>query len=145
MARSARSIIVLALCGAAVLAPSAASAAPPARPDIALPTCAYDEGDRDPSLPTDCRPVMREAPLAPARYVGWAYLDLNHCPPGLACVAMYTMSTPAWSWTGSTWERTTIAEGQAYVSPYSGKWRWAWTRRSGWVAIANGRFELRRQ
>jgi len=78
------------------------------------------------------------------RYVGWVYLNLNYCPPGMACTAIYTATTPAWRWTGRSWVQTTLAGGWVYVYPYTGSWRWAWTQSSGWVAVSGGRFELRR-
>ena len=136
-----RPLIALALVGAVLALPSAASAAPPLDPKDPLPTCTIDEGQ---TAPTDCRVVMRNAPLAPRSYVGWTYLDLNHCDEGSACIAMIVASTTAWRWTGRAWSRSWLREGWVYVSPYTGRWRWAWTRETGWVASDHTRFELRR-
>lgn len=81
--------------------------------------------------------------LARTSHVGWVYLNLNHCPPGMMCAALYRATTPAWSWTGSAWRQSSLRQGWVYVYPYTGAWRWAWTQQSGWVAISGGRFEIR--
>ncbi len=80
---------------------------------------------------------------APPNHVGWVYLNLNHCPAGLACAAVYRDSTTAYSWTGSAWRPTTLRQGWVYVYPYTGQWRWTWTQATGWVAAHDARFEIR--
>jgi hypothetical protein len=92
-----------------------------------------------------CLPrVAAESAVAPAGHIGWTYLNLNHCPVGLMCPAIYRESMVAWSWTGTAWRQTSLRQGWAYVYPYTGAWRWAWTQETGWVAVSGGRFELRR-
>lgn len=81
--------------------------------------------------------------LAGPNYTGWVYMNLNHCPNGVVCRLMYRESAAAWRWTGSRWVGAQIRGGWVYVSPYTGNWRWAWTQRSGWVAIKGERFERR--
>ncbi|MCW2927441.1 MAG: hypothetical protein JWM86_1409 [Thermoleophilia bacterium] len=95
------------------------------------PVPAYCYGDRD---------LTR---LAPTSHVGWVYLNLNYCGYAYACAAIHRFATPAWSWNGSAWTRSSIRGGWVYVSPYTGSWRWAWTQESGWVALDSGRFEIR--
>lgn len=118
-------VLSIALLGSA-LAPASASA-------IAVPPCHLN--------PAYCAPyAYRTAPLG---YQGWTFLNLNHCPYGLVCAAVYRDSIPAWRWTGSSWEQTTISQGWTYVHPYTGSWRWAWTQKTGWLAVSGGRFEIR--
>lgn len=74
---------------------------------------------------------------------GWVHLNLNHCPTGRVCAAIYRHSMPAWRWTGRAWVQSSLQQGWVYVSPYTGQWRWAWTQRTGWVAVTGGRFEFR--
>jgi hypothetical protein len=76
-------------------------------------------------------------------YKGWTYLNLNHCPQGALCRMAFRESMSAWSWTGSKWVGATLKGGWVYVYPYTGNWRWAWTQKSGWVAVDSGRFEIR--
>ena len=76
-------------------------------------------------------------------HVGWTYLNLNYCAPGMACIALYRDSTSAWSWSGTAWRPSSLRQGWVYVYPYTGSWRWAWTQDTGWVAVYGGRFEIR--
>lgn len=85
-----------------------------------------------------CSPIR----LAGLRYVGWTKLNLNHCPRGMMCAAVYRDSMAAWTWTGTTWKAATLRQGWVYVYPYTGSWRWAWTQEGGWVAVTGGRFEI---
>lgn len=87
-------------------------------------------------------PVDAPAVAGP-RHIGWTYLNLNYCPPGSSCIAVYTSHTNAFSWTGTAWQSASLSQGWVYVYPFSGAWRWAWTQQTGWVAIRGGRFELR--
>lgn len=93
------------------------------------------------------RPAFCDGPVqtqvAGPSHIGWVYLNLNYCPSGMACAAVYRATMPAWSWTGSAWRGSSVAQGWVYVYPYTGGWRWVWTQRSGWVAVNSGRFEIR--
>ncbi|MCW2925723.1 MAG: hypothetical protein JWM98_3127 [Thermoleophilia bacterium] len=93
--------------------------------------------------PASCDYTAPRIPTAHLGYIGWTYLNLNYCAPSLACPAIYQVSTPAWSWNGSTWSQTQLSGGWVYVYPYTGAWRWAWTQSTGWVAVSGGRFEIR--
>lgn len=95
--------------------------------------------------PTDrCgKPIQPTTKLASSSHIGWTFLNLNYCPPGMMCAAVHTSSMNAWRWTGSAWTRTSLAGGWVYVYPYTGQWRWAWTQSTGWVAVSGGRFEIR--
>ena len=85
-------------------------------------------------------------PIAPLSHIGWTYLNNNYCPPGMACIQGGPdgyLDSPAWRWSGTAWSQTTLSQGWVYVYPYTGQWRWAWTQRTGWVAISGGRFDIR--
>lgn len=63
--------------------------------------------------------------------------DIDEPRPAYACIAMVPQPVEAWRWTGSTWVRSGLEIGtQAYFAPYASGWRWAWTQRTGWLAIA---------
>jgi hypothetical protein len=55
-------------------------------------------------------------------------LDRTGCAP----IPDFTV----WKWTGAGWQREslTAAEGPSYVYPFGPGWRWAWSKRLGWVA-----------
>jgi hypothetical protein len=95
-----------------------------------------------PSKYGPCAPQKVEQQLAPLSYTGWTRLNLNYCAPGLACAAIYAMSTHAFKWTGKGWADTQLPGGYVYVAPFGGAFRWAYTAQTGWVAIAGERFEL---
>lgn len=136
MIRQLRSWMLLAAAlavafAASSMAPPAASAATSAAiacPAI-YPAPAWCSGQTEPKL-------------AGTDYIGWAYLNLNYCPPNMACAAVSRESMPAWRWTASGWVRASLAQGRVYLYPYSGYWRWAWTSQTGWLAVYGGRFEL---
>ena len=94
--------------------------------------------------PAYCDEQANAPRLAAANHVGWVYLNLNYCPPGYACAAIYHSSTPAWRWSGTAWSRASLAGGWVYVYPYTGSWRWAWTQQTGWVAVNTGNFRITR-
>ena len=133
-------IAVLAAITALTAFPSSAAAADGTSPlDII-----YESYDCNNGLPTTmaCSPRM----LAGPRYIGWTYLNNNYCPPGMACIQGGPdgyLDSPAWRWSGTAWSQTTLSQGWVYVYPYTGQWRWAWTQRTGWVAISGGRFDIR--
>ncbi|MCW2923515.1 MAG: hypothetical protein JWM98_919 [Thermoleophilia bacterium] len=82
--------------------------------------------------------------VAPADYVGWVYLDLDPCARDTdACGTYVPEWTLGWNVVNGQWHATGIQGGWVYVSPYTGKWRWAWNQRSGWVALYDARFERR--
>jgi hypothetical protein len=103
---------------------------------IGVETLAASRTQFAPCYPTGYR-------LAGVGYKGWTYLNLNYCAPRAACVAMFRQSMSAWSWTNGAWKRAQLDGGWVYTYPYTGSWRWAWTQRSGWVAVNSGRFEIR--
>jgi hypothetical protein len=121
----------------AIVTMAVASVAMMAAPATASATVCPDDG----AYYCGVRPVGYAT--APTSYKGWVYLNLNYCPPGALCAMLYRTSTPAWSWTGSSWKQSSIRGGWVYVYPYTGEWRWAWTQESGWVAISGHRFEIR--
>jgi hypothetical protein len=125
-------VAALALVASAAALPATSSAA---TAEAAIARCAGVPGAR-------CVVPLRPA-TAGLNHVGWTYLNLNYCAPGMACIALYRDSMAAWSWSGSAWRATSIRQGWAYVYPYTGSWRWAWTQDTGWVAVSGGRFELR--
>jgi hypothetical protein len=115
-------------------------------------TCSLATAAPAAALTTACpaihpRPAWCDSQTQPAlaspKHVGWVYLNLNYCPPGMMCALVYRQSTQAWHWTGSRWTQRSINGGWVYVYPYTGEWRWAWTQQSGWVAISGHRFEIR--
>jgi len=128
--------VIAAVLLASIITALATTAAAPASADAAVacpaiyPRPAYCDGNDGPAL-------------AGVNYTGWVYLELNHCPRGVVCRMYYRESAGAWSWTGNRWVQSSIKGGWVYVSPYTGTWRWAWTRQSGWVAITGERFEKR--
>lgn len=81
--------------------------------------------------------------LAPTTYKGWAYLNLNACPSGKVCTAIYRTHTTGYRWTGKGWQAVSVPGGWVYVWPYSGSWRYVWTQSTGWVVVGSGQFELR--
>ena len=93
--------------------------------------------------PAYCDGGAAESRTAGTGHVGWVYLNLHDCAPGMFCTKIYRVSTAAWSWNGSAWSQRQLRGGWVYVYPYSGAWRWAWTQESGWVAISGQRFEIR--
>ncbi len=93
--------------------------------------------------PAYCDGGVAEYRTAGTSHVGWVYLNLNYCAPGLMCTRIYRVSTSAWSWSGTAWSQRQLRGGWVYVYPYTGSWRWAWTQESGWVAISGHRFEIR--
>jgi hypothetical protein len=134
-------LALLASLAAAASAPATASASSCAPNFGACPVNECEWGDNGHNPPTDCHVVgHRTARLG---HVGWTYLNLNGCRLGRMCAAVFNDSTSAWRWTGAAWSRASISQGWVYVYPYTGEWRWAWTQRSGWVAMNTGRFELR--
>jgi hypothetical protein len=69
-------------------------------------------------------------------YKGWAYVAGFTCPPGAMCPAIAEISIVAWRWTGSQWVQASLnVNEQVYAWPYVGTWHWAWTQRTGWVAV----------
>lgn len=69
-------------------------------------------------------------------YHGWAYAR-HHCPGTtlVACTADYQVRE-AWHWNGHGWRRSGIGEGtRVYAWPYATGWHWAWTARTGWLAM----------
>lgn len=56
--------------------------------------------------------------------------------PQVRCPMPMPRPVTSWKWSGSTWSsgtlETFIPGAQVYVYPYSGGWRWVWTRDSGW-------------
>ncbi len=126
-------IALIASFATTVAAPGTSSAA--IAPDITYEH--YDCNNGQPTLRA-CSPTR----LAGLRYVGWTRLNLNHCPHGMMCAAIYRDSMAAWSWTGTAWKPATLRQGWVYVYPYTGSWRWAWTQEGGWVAVTGGRFEI---
>ena len=65
--------------------------------------------------------------------------DIDDPAPALACLAVMPQPVPAWRWTGNAWKQE-LAEGftpgsAVYFAPYATGWHWAWTARTGWLAI----------
>jgi len=91
--------------------------------------------------PTGCG----SARLANVLYTGWTWLDapmVANCTE-FSCSNSYRAALPAWRWTGTRWAPSELTGGWVYVAPYTGRWRWAWTKSTGWVAVTGGSFELR--
>lgn len=63
--------------------------------------------------------------------------DIDEPQPLIACVAMLPPPVATWRWTGSGWIRGGALHpgDKAYFAPYAAGWRWAWTQRTGWVAL----------
>lgn len=127
-------IAALTLVTSAAALPATSSAA-----DFAAPRCVAPAND---GFVARCMPQYQPA-TASTQHIGWTYLNLNYCAPGMACIALYRDSMSAWSWTGTAWKPSSLRQGWVYVYPYTGAWRWAWTQDTGWVAVTGGRFELR--
>ena len=86
-------------------------------------------------LATGASVVSSAEAAVPASFTGWATVDQS-----FRCMAALPHCTdphyPAWRWTGTTWQSTTVRHGtSAYVYPYAGSWHWIWTQRTGWLAI----------
>lgn len=71
---------------------------------------------------------------------GWVYVKSEP----VICPAIYPApaycSQPsrvgAWHWSGSAWSQRSLAGGTSvYVWPYATGWHWAWTQRTGWLAV----------
>ncbi len=81
---------------------------------------------------------------ADINYVGWTYLNLNYCAPGMACIQVYRTSMNAWRWNGSAWVSGQLPGGWTYVQPGGGGWRFAYSNSAkAWFAVTTGRFEIR--
>ena len=121
-ARTTRWLAVACLTLAALVAAPSAASATSACPG----SCGSFEG-----------PVARPVPT---NYVGWAAFtpDAPDCRAAI-CVGE-ELTAPAWRWTGTSWRPAYLPGGFVYVYPYSGDWRWAWTARTGWVAIYGAHF-----
>jgi hypothetical protein len=128
-------LAALTLVTASAAVPAGASAA-----DVAAARCIQPIGG---AYPTRCAMPQYQPATAGLQHVGWTYLNLNYCAPGMACLAIYRDSMSAWSWSGTAWRPSSLRQGWVYVYPYTGSWRWAWTQSTGWVAVTGGRFELR--
>ncbi len=128
-------IATLALVTSAAAMPATSSAAD----GFVAPRCVAPAND---ALFARCMPPYQPA-VAGTNHIGWTYLNLNYCAPGMACIALYRDSMSAWSWSGTAWRASSLRQGWVYVYPYTGSWRWAWTQDTGWVAVTGGRFELR--
>lgn len=111
---------------------------------LGLPSAAHAGAACLPTPTQACAPQKEPAiQLAPLSHTGWVYLNLNYCAPGYACTLAYVTSISAWKWTGKAWQTGSINGGWVYVAPFGGGYRWAYTAQSGWVALSNGRFEIR--
>ena len=76
---------------------------------------------------------------APLGHQGWAWYEAPMC----IALAGVDCTPVAWSWTRRGWQRGIAPNtGWVYLYPYTGTWRWAWTRNTGWVAMSGARFEL---
>lgn len=135
-------VICASLLATAAL-PSAASAQATAACPAIYPAPAYCD-------------VQQDRPTATLRHIGWTYLNLNYCPQGQMCAAIFRSSIPAWithDAAGRLYQQprqTSLSQGWVYVYPYpyqraGESWRWAWTQATGWVAVTGGRFELHYQ
>lgn len=124
-------IATLTMCTTSAVAPSTASALECMAPVVDHGPCSL------------VRPGDKVTWLASRNHTGWAYMNLNHCPSGMMCAAVFQQSTLAWRWTGRRWMQSSLNQGWVYLYPYAGDWRWAWTQRTGWLAVSGGRFELR--
>src|SRR5690606_8880410 len=98
-----------------------------------------------PSACVEVRPIFAEYKTAGLSHIGWTYLNLNYCPPNMACPMIYRESMTAWRWSGR-WTAVPLVQGWVYVHPhtwYGSPWRWAYTQSTGWVTVSGGRFEIR--
>jgi hypothetical protein len=79
------------------------------------------------------QPIAMSGRIAP-NYQGWAYAR-HHCVNLLPCTTILEMRE-AWRWNGRSWSTAPIAEGTlVYAWPYASGWHWAWTQRTGWLAM----------
>lgn len=72
-------------------------------------------------------------------FIGWATISHRGCvAPGAPQTADCRVS-PAYRWTGSTWQYQAISEcggpRQVYVYPYAAGWSWIWSQQTGWLAV----------
>lgn len=76
-----------------------------------------------------------------ADYKGWAYVfGRADCPAGAQCFAAGEPTIAAWRWSNGAWSRSSFNRNeQVYAWPYGGGWQWAWTQRTGWLAIQTSR------
>ena len=96
-------------------------------------------------VPEYCQHPEPQVQLAPVSYTGWVYLNLNYCPPGALCAAVYRSAMQGWRWdyAARTWRSVQVPGGRVYVGPYSGNWRWVCTGPGACSVVSGGRFELR--
>ena len=81
---------------------------------------------------------------SPARsnYIGYAKITgVGGCPANAVCIWANPQPIYGYSWTGATWLRYKLTSGRYYVSPYTGTWRWVYTR-MGWLAVGDAVFTV---
>ena len=86
--------------------------------------------------------AFRDPTVVLQSHVGWVYTknEARICPAIYPAPAYCSQpaSVAAWRWSGSAWQAASFRGGeQVYVYPYSAPWHWAWTQRTGWLAIHN--------
>lgn len=109
---------------AVIMFPSHAQAAPCAEPGCTMP-----------QLP------LVKAPVASSYDRNWAQVfGRADCPTGAMCLIAGEPRVTAWRWTGSQWNRSFLYRDEwVWVRTFSGEWSWAWTQRTGYVAIRTER------
>ena len=84
--------------------------------------------------PTSAHAIVSSTTV-PSGHVGWVTVRGGPwvCPTVRTCTRQPSV---AWSWNGRSWSQASLQGGTSvYAYPYSGSWHWAWTQRTGWLAI----------
>ena len=98
------------------------------------------------SAPQEAQAFRNPTTVLPS-HIGWIYVRSTG---QVVCPAIYPVpaycnnpqSVTAWRWDGALWSNAALAGGeQIYAYPYTGAWHWAWTQRTGWLAVQTAQLE----
>lgn len=89
--------------------------------------------------------AFRDPTALTSSHQGWVYVRQGQGPCPASPIPEYCDQpelVDAWRWSGSSWSRAHLVGGeQVYAYPYSGSWHWAWTQRTGWLAIQTAKLD----
>jgi len=84
----------------------------------------------------------RTKTFVPANYDShYAYVNGRpDCPVGAQCFVAGEPTILAWRWTGTGWVRSSLnRDERVWVRSFGSGWSWAWTARTGYLAIQTSR------
>ena len=128
-------LVALLTVAASLLAIAAPSASAAIAPQICYqPTYAYNYG---------CGVTQHQVKTpVPANYdSAYAYVSGRaDCPAYSECFAGGEPTILAWHWTGYEWTRSSLnRDERVWVRSFGSGWSWAWTPRTGYLAIQTSR------